>query len=1065
MRAKSILMVLICVTIIMGLLVGDSEILVADRNHTLGVFTSEAEYGGGPLAQDDQSKSRKSGFYATEDSSWPMAGANPQRTSWTSEEVRGQLQPLWYKPIEAYVPSRVQIITANGLLYIATSEGLYAIDADTGDEIWMYPTALPLGHSPTIYKGVAYVGGFDRKLHAINAYTGEGIWTYEAGAGFQTNPLVIEVSNRVYIYAGNRDGYMYALEDKGTYGSLLWRYETGGPVLFSAAYKDGIVYFASNDARAYALDCQTGQLVWRSDILPGQGFHSYWPVIYDDPVSGQEAVVYGGSSLYRRNLLPGPRKSIDLLDRDAVFPDHQSDPRGTPVGPRTGDDLLDVTRIAQYYEINPNPDPSDPNRDLLYKPWRRTYLVLNRSNGQEYTFDSDGDGYREYAPILTLHTQSGNRYPPVVGADNLLYQTMPYMSAPWIVGGHVAGWRFGTQYISTPSAAWLPADEPGGYSAGGNLIYWAYWNGNGAGAFDVSMPNTRFWDDGNPTADPAREWTYFAYNLEDLVPVWSTRNEFWETENLVHRISGDVNPPIPYQGKVFLHIGSSVIAFSPEAGTVDKLSLATAGVDTNAELSLPSRSELKQQLARQIEAILDGHLRPGYMSSGLFDGNAHHQCGDNLADYWHNPSETFYTLIRALPHLSWDLRMQTREYLQQEFSRYPPYDVIHTGWRDGENRDSWSYPPDIEGDFENHPPTIWSSYGFDGWGGADQFAKFPPYMFYTLWKYAELFGGAEEIFANSRELLEPVPSDDALAQYPFVHNAYIAGYLGYLQLEDLADHAESNSVRSDLNRLLELRITAFSKDPYPTEPSNCRALRIARNFMFLVPELGEYLNNDTSALSMVQQAVSEYASSNPYWFVSKFEATAAEGTLHPLYDYGVLMQAKALILEESYGELARYIDVPAFQKGDLFFIQNLVAVLEAPYSLEKSVHPDLGEYGTCVAYTLNLTGGGNTLLLTDTLPSDMSAPFDFEVDGSEVLPSYQSQQHRLVWSDSPSSGHEVTIRYSTAVSTFETESLVNVVELQGAGEVVTATITVSANFDRFYLPLVVAYESNRGSGR
>ncbi len=143
--------------------------------------------------------------------SWSMAGANPQRTSWTAEEVRGSLDPLWYKPFEPYIPQRVQIVAANNLLYVATSAGLYALDAATGSTAWVYPTEMPLGHSPTIANGVAYVGGFDHKLHAINALTGAGIWTFEAGAGFQTNPLVVNG----LVLAGNRDGTFYAIYADG----------------------------------------------------------------------------------------------------------------------------------------------------------------------------------------------------------------------------------------------------------------------------------------------------------------------------------------------------------------------------------------------------------------------------------------------------------------------------------------------------------------------------------------------------------------------------------------------------------------------------------------------------------------------------------------------------------------------------------------------------------------------------------------------------------------------------------------------------------------------------------
>ena len=79
---------------------------------------------------------------------WPMAGANPQRTSWVADEVAGDLTVAWYKPIEPFISQNVQIIAADSKLFISTARGLYALDASTGDLVWTYPTELPLGHSP-----------------------------------------------------------------------------------------------------------------------------------------------------------------------------------------------------------------------------------------------------------------------------------------------------------------------------------------------------------------------------------------------------------------------------------------------------------------------------------------------------------------------------------------------------------------------------------------------------------------------------------------------------------------------------------------------------------------------------------------------------------------------------------------------------------------------------------------------------------------------------------------------------------------------------------------------------
>ena len=68
----------------------------------------------------------------------------------------------------------------------------------------------------------------------------------------------------------------------------------------------------------------------------------------------------------------------------------------------------------------------------------------------------------------------------------------------------------------------------------------------------------------------------------------------------------------------------------------------------------------------------------------------------------------------------------------------------------------------------------------------------------------------------------------------------------------------------------------------------------------------------------------------PFWFVGMTEQAIGENAVQPLYDVNALFQAKALILQEPRGELVKYLDVPAFARGDLFYIHNLAALLEAP---------------------------------------------------------------------------------------------------------------------------------------
>jgi len=976
---------------------------------------------------------------------WPMVAANPQRTSWTSEEVRGRLDPIWYRVLEPYIPPKVQIIAANGLLYISTARGLYALYAETGQTAWIYPTELPLGNSPTIFNGVAYVGGYDHKIHAINAETGRGIWAFEAGAGFETNPLVLDVAGHTYIYAGNRDGAMYAIEDTGSMPDLLWKYVTDGPVLFSAAYRDNVIYSASNDSHAYALNAQTGDLVWKSAKLPGAGFQTWWPVLHQDASSGADVVILAGSSNYRFFLNPGYGFDLQGRETDDIFPNREFEPRGTPVGERNADGTLDATRALQYFEA---------------KPWRRTYVVLDRATGQETTFDFDGDGKSEYAPILWHGTHSGSRYPPVIGSDGVIYQSNTYMSDEWIPAGQVSGWVFGDPSISTPSSRWIAMDEPLAYSAGGNLIYWNQCNDRSAGAFDISIPNTRY-----PPSSPDsnREWVYHSYDLTSRIPEYNllyegvsatdyTINNLFRgpdaSRNGVYGQHGHQNPPIPYGGTVYMHRSNAVIAWGDFDGAPTSLPMAQTVTSPDPNVTV-SGYELRQRLADEVRKMVEaGHLRPGYRGTGLFDISTRNQYGDSLLDYWHDPSDTLYTLVLSLPYLPVDLQGEVRDYLQVEYAAYPPYLYTHVGWRDGTPREPFDLPQEAQVDLVNHPASV-SGYGYDGW-------TWPPQMFYALWKYADEFGDAKTIFDASHSKLESPPSDAYLIEYPYVHNAYIAGYTGYLELEALAGYAESTNVKTELNRLLSLRATAFSKDTPYTDGRSARSLSVARNFIYLVPELGQYLHD--TVYTQVQEAVDEYQVVAPYWFVADYDVTTGEGANQHFYDYHALFQAKALILQESGDELPKYLDVPTVQVGDLYYIQNLIAILQAgvPSGLKKAGTPSVAAQGGTLTYTLSFIDVTGSLAITDTLPAGVSAPVILDLVGTEQMPVYDAGTRQLTWGDGPLTGQEIVISYQVTVLTDQPATLKNVAVLSGEDGVSSIAIaTVLVNMHHCFLPLVI----------
>jgi hypothetical protein len=97
--------------------------------------------------------------------------------------------------------------------------------------------------------------------------------------------------------------------------------------------------------------------------------------------------------------------------------------------------------------------------------------------------------------------------------------------------------------------------------------------------------------------------------------------------------------------------------------------------------------------------------------------------------------------------------------------------------------------------------------------------------------------------------------------------------------------------------------------------------------MYLVPELADYLRQN--ALSKVRDAIDRYTHMAPYWMVGHNEEVQHENGLTPLYQTHALFQAKAQILQASREELAKVLDTPVVPAGDLFFLHNLIATLEA----------------------------------------------------------------------------------------------------------------------------------------
>lgn len=208
---------------------------------------------------------------------WPTLHGDLQRSGFYPRFPNGPLRLAWRKELwRELTGPRAEVILGGGLAFMGTYAGnLYAWDAASGADKWVFKAGGPIGHSPAFYEGTLFFGAMDRRLYAVDIASGQARWSVEAGEGIWVSPVV----HQGLVMFGARDGVFQALDTKD--GQKKWRLQTGGPILTTASVsEDGTrVVFASEDMQVYCLRANSGQLLWKSPKLAGLSVRDYAPVL------------------------------------------------------------------------------------------------------------------------------------------------------------------------------------------------------------------------------------------------------------------------------------------------------------------------------------------------------------------------------------------------------------------------------------------------------------------------------------------------------------------------------------------------------------------------------------------------------------------------------------------------------------------------------------------------------------------------------------------------------------------------------------------------------------------
>jgi outer membrane protein assembly factor BamB len=203
-------------------------------------------------------------------SDWTMWRADPSHSS-IAQVGPSNLSLAWNFTTNGAVISSPSV--AKGIVYVGSQDkNIYALGAWSGNLIWKFTTQDAQVSTPALANGKVYTGGDDGYVYCLDAYTGALVWkTFVNGdLPYTYGSFVLKSSPAVVggkVYIGSLDGNMYVL-DAGD-GHIDWKYATGGSILSSPAVDGNGVYFTSEEPNSgvlYKLDANLGALLWKQQL-------------------------------------------------------------------------------------------------------------------------------------------------------------------------------------------------------------------------------------------------------------------------------------------------------------------------------------------------------------------------------------------------------------------------------------------------------------------------------------------------------------------------------------------------------------------------------------------------------------------------------------------------------------------------------------------------------------------------------------------------------------------------------------------------------------------------------
>ncbi len=272
-----------------------------------------------------------------------------------------RLVPIWSTSVMNDMGELASPTVYNGVMYVINGKWTFAIDVETGRQIWRTPVELEAGArgapitrgAATIYNGKLFRITYDNHLLALDMKTGKELWNQK--------------------FAEAKEGY----------------YSTGAPIVANGVLISGMAGGEST-TRGFldGWDPDTGKKLWRRYTVPAPGepgsetwpnsaawMHGGGPTWRSGSYDPQLDLVYWGTG-NAEPYDPNPRGALDSLFTSSVL----------AIRPKTGE-------VACYFQYTPNDvydvDGTDEHvlADIRINGQLRKAMIQANKNGFLYVLD------------------------------------------------------------------------------------------------------------------------------------------------------------------------------------------------------------------------------------------------------------------------------------------------------------------------------------------------------------------------------------------------------------------------------------------------------------------------------------------------------------------------------------------------------------------------------------------------------------------------------------------------------------------------------------------------------